>query len=88
MFTFKQLVNPLKMKEQLVNQLKTQITDLERFIEFLQGPAENQCHNCAKSGQHVACKPPPPSRIDRDNVSSSSGKPLQLKEKNVGLIAD
>ena len=25
------------MKEQLVSQLKTQITDLERFIQFLQG---------------------------------------------------
>jgi hypothetical protein len=25
------------MKEQLVGQLKTQITDLERFIQFLQG---------------------------------------------------
>ncbi|XP_055595264.1 RUN domain-containing protein 1-like [Uranotaenia lowii] len=31
-----QLVNPLKMKEQLVSQLKTQIQDLERFISFLQ----------------------------------------------------
>ncbi|XP_058812692.1 RUN domain-containing protein 1 [Topomyia yanbarensis] len=31
-----QLVNPLKMKEQLVSQLKTQIQDLERFIHFLQ----------------------------------------------------
>lgn len=34
-----QLVNPAKMKEQLVNQLKTQISDLERFIDFLQGEA-------------------------------------------------
>ncbi|KAL9694480.1 hypothetical protein quinque_013765 [Culex quinquefasciatus] len=30
------LVNPLKMKEKLVSQLKTQIQDLERFISFLQ----------------------------------------------------
>ncbi|VDD80910.1 unnamed protein product [Mesocestoides corti] len=30
-----QLTNPIKTKEALVNQLKTQITDLERFIEFL-----------------------------------------------------
>lgn len=30
------LVSPLKMKEQLVSQLKTQIVDLERFITFLQ----------------------------------------------------
>lgn len=32
-----QIVNPAKVKEKLVDQLKTQITDLERFIEFLQG---------------------------------------------------
>lgn len=34
-----QLINPLKVKEQLVNQLKTQISDLERFVDFLQGEA-------------------------------------------------
>ncbi|KAK3887209.1 hypothetical protein Pcinc_008687 [Petrolisthes cinctipes] len=40
----RELVNPLKMKEQLVAQLQTQITDLERFIDFLQdeGPALEQ----------------------------------------------
>lgn len=32
-----QIVTPVKIKEQLVNQLKTQISDLERFILFLQG---------------------------------------------------
>ena len=31
------IVNPVKVKEKMVEQLKTQITDLERFIEFLQG---------------------------------------------------
>ena len=31
-----EIVNPLKMKSQLVGQLQTQITDLEMFIEFLQ----------------------------------------------------
>ncbi|XP_055844100.1 RUN domain-containing protein 1 [Episyrphus balteatus] len=36
-----EFVGPLKMKEQLVAQLKTQITDLERFIAFLQGDAED-----------------------------------------------
>lgn len=34
-----QIVNPVKVKEQLVSQLKTQISDLERFILFLQGEA-------------------------------------------------
>jgi hypothetical protein len=32
-----EFVSPLKMKEQLVLQLKTQVNDLERFIKFLQG---------------------------------------------------
>ncbi len=32
-----QLISPLKMKEQLLDQLTTQIQDLERFVEFLQG---------------------------------------------------
>ncbi|XP_049953896.1 RUN domain-containing protein 1 [Schistocerca serialis cubense] len=48
------LINPLKMKENLVMQLKTQISDLERFIEFLQGEGtpevstgDKECvHNC------------------------------------------
>jgi len=35
------MVNPVKIKEQLVGQLKTQIEDLERFIDFLQGQASS-----------------------------------------------
>lgn len=31
-----QLVNPMKATEHLVDQLKTQISDLERFIQYLQ----------------------------------------------------
>uniref|UniRef100_A0A0N4U9I6 RUN domain-containing protein n=1 Tax=Dracunculus medinensis TaxID=318479 RepID=A0A0N4U9I6_DRAME len=33
----KQLINPIKAKEKLVEQLQTQIVDLERFVSFLQG---------------------------------------------------
>ncbi|CDW52235.1 RUN domain containing protein [Trichuris trichiura] len=36
----KKLVNPIKVKEQLVQQLQTQIVDLERFVYFLQGGNE------------------------------------------------
>ena len=36
-----QMVNPVKIKENLVNQLKTQISDLERFIDFLQGESSS-----------------------------------------------
>lgn len=32
-----QIVNPVRVKEQLVEQLKTQIRDLEMFINFIQG---------------------------------------------------
>lgn len=35
-----EFVGPFKMKEQLVTQLKTQISDLERFIAFLQCDSE------------------------------------------------
>ena len=45
-----QIVNPLKMKSQLVEQLQTQITDLEMFIEFLQNEASTivpaDCNGC------------------------------------------
>lgn len=50
------------MKEQLVNQLKTQIEDLERFIQFLQGEASSpgpyiqkqkmNCENCGSETSH------------------------------------
>ncbi len=33
--------NPVMVKDELVSQLKTQITDLERFISFLQGEASS-----------------------------------------------
>lgn len=35
-FDFLQLINPIKAKEKLVEQLQTQIVDLERFVSFLQ----------------------------------------------------
>ncbi|XP_041499820.1 RUN domain-containing protein 1 isoform X3 [Microtus oregoni] len=36
-----QIVNPARVKEQLVEQLKTQIRDLEMFISFIQAKAED-----------------------------------------------
>ncbi|XP_043466603.1 RUN domain-containing protein 1-like [Leptopilina heterotoma] len=41
-----QIVSPLKMKEQLVGQLKTQIADLERFINYLQGEVSSETLAC------------------------------------------
>lgn len=39
-----QIVNPAKVKEKIIDQLKTQIVDLERFIEFLQGELQSFSH--------------------------------------------
>ncbi|XP_043285370.1 RUN domain-containing protein 1 [Venturia canescens] len=44
-----QIVSPLKMKEQLVSQLKTQIIDLERFIDYLQGEVSSETLACSCS---------------------------------------
>lgn len=40
-----QIVNPARVKEQLVEQLKTQIRDLEMFISFIQG------QSCREGGE-------------------------------------
>ncbi|KFD65805.1 hypothetical protein M514_04711 [Trichuris suis] len=48
----KKLVNPIKVKEQLVQQLQTQIVDLERFVDFLQGG--NDGGSSSKVARNVA----------------------------------
>ncbi|KZC06911.1 PREDICTED: RUN domain-containing protein 1 [Dufourea novaeangliae] len=45
-YAISQIVSPLKMKEQLVTQLKTQITDLERFISYLHGEVSTETLAC------------------------------------------
>lgn len=45
-YAISQIVSPLKMKEQLVCQLKTQIADLERFINYLQGEVSTETLAC------------------------------------------
>lgn len=46
---FGEFLQPLKMKEMLVNQLKTQIVDLERFVAHLQGEGEADLKTMQKS---------------------------------------
>ncbi|VDM74466.1 unnamed protein product [Strongylus vulgaris] len=58
----KQLVNPFKEKQQLVEQLQTQIVDLERFVSYLQKENNSQESSPAKalsSSQFIASKPKP-----------------------------
>jgi len=49
------LVNPLKAKSHLISQLKTQIEDLEMFIEFLQREASTLLPLAAKNGITTSC---------------------------------
>lgn len=42
-----QIINPVRVKEQLVEQLKTQIHDLEMFISFIQDEAGSPCRPAA-----------------------------------------
>ncbi|KAJ7313424.1 hypothetical protein JRQ81_004783 [Phrynocephalus forsythii] len=59
-----QIVNPVRVKEQLVEQLKTQIRDLEMFISFIQeeisSPGKQDEGHCDCSGGKTGsgpCKP-------------------------------
>ncbi|XP_051014654.1 RUN domain-containing protein 1 [Acomys russatus] len=47
-----QIVNPARVKEQLVEQLKTQIRDLEMFISFIQ----DEVGSPLQTGGHCDCK--------------------------------
>merc|ERR1719270_2690625 len=72
-----QIVNPLKMKSQLVDQLQTQITDLEMFIEFLQGEASTmvpgECNGCGCS-KHNSPTKSPTSTKDSSSCGGKNGK--------------
>lgn len=76
----RELVNPAKMKEQLVGQLKTQISDLERFIEFLQGEGvsngQARCTcNCPVHGKNTHC------HSDTDSQSDSFTSKKSMKNQ-------
>ena len=49
-----EIVNPLKMKSQLVGQLQTQVTDLEMFIQFLQEESSVNLPRDTADG-HIDC---------------------------------
>jgi RUN domain-containing protein 1 len=64
-----EFVGPLKMKEKLVTQLKTQIVDLERFIDFLQDDNPRLKKNLAnKTHQNCDCNG------DRKPTGETAGK--------------
>ncbi|UJR14993.1 hypothetical protein I4U23_001970 [Adineta vaga] len=52
-----QLTNPVKLKENLITQMRTQITDLEKFIEFLKADSANAAAAAASSNDKKSIEP-------------------------------
>ncbi|XP_036408814.1 RUN domain-containing protein 1-like isoform X2 [Megalops cyprinoides] len=80
-----QIVNPVRVKEQLVEQLKTQIRDLEMFINFIQDEVGNPLLPDGAHSQHVGSSTP--------SVQGSGGKKKvdpeqaqQIRETGLQLI--
>ncbi|KAM5212954.1 RUN domain-containing protein 1 [Hipposideros larvatus] len=73
-----QIVNPARVKEQLVEQLKTQIRDLEMFIDFIQDEVGSPLQ--ADSG-HCECKASGKTGNGSTRTSSSRLPPGNCKAK-------
>lgn len=85
-----QITQPAKQREQLVNQLKTQIVDLERFIEYLQKDGSDATEMAFPHPSHrCTCDCPTHGRGSRPvGDGQSDGESEQLKsdkrhQKNV-----
>ncbi|CAL8114914.1 unnamed protein product [Orchesella dallaii] len=78
-----EIVSPLKMKEQLVDQLKTQITDLERFIQYLHGETTSDVKKCActKSKETKEF-----TQTDMGHEEELRAKTIQMMKKALTLI--
>ncbi|XP_044728164.1 RUN domain-containing protein 1 [Chrysoperla carnea] len=78
-------ITPLKMKEQLINQFKTQIADLERFIQFLQEGTQTSSTQCTCScpvhGVH--------NTLNCHHSSSSKPRSMhddEVKSRTIGIM--
>lgn len=82
-----QIVNPARVKEQLVEQLKTQIRDLEMFINFIQDEvgspllADNVTQQPQPSGATAAKK-----RVEPQQAQKMRETGLQLIQKALAVL--
>ncbi|XP_037742827.1 RUN domain-containing protein 1 isoform X1 [Chelonia mydas] len=86
-----QIVNPARVKEQLVEQLKTQIRDLEMFISFIQGEAGNPVQvedgQCACSGRKPGSGPyKPNARLPPGNNRVNPEDARKMRETGLHLM--
>ncbi|CAM4688662.1 unnamed protein product [Lepidochelys olivacea] len=83
-----QIVNPTRVKEQLLEQLKTQIRDLEMFISFIQGEAgQVEDGQCACSGRKPGSGPyKPNARLPSGNNRVNPEDARKMRETGLHLM--
>ncbi|XP_063328487.1 RUN domain-containing protein 1 [Pelmatolapia mariae] len=86
-----QIVNPARVKEQLVEQLKTQIRDLEMFINFIQDEVGNPLLSDGRSQQPRAAgtnarSPGAKKKVDPEQAQKMRETGLQLIQKALAVL--
>ncbi|XP_029365364.1 RUN domain-containing protein 1 [Echeneis naucrates] len=86
-----QIVNPARVKEQLVEQLKTQIRDLEMFINFIQDEVGNPLLSDGENQQAQAAgtnarTPGPKKKVDPEQAQKMRETGLQLIQKALAVL--
>ncbi|KAK9534616.1 hypothetical protein VZT92_007049 [Zoarces viviparus] len=87
-----QIVNPARVKEQLVDQLKTQIRDLEMFINFIQDEVGNPLLSDGGLSQQPqaagtdARNPGPKKKVDPEQAQKMRETGLQLIQKALAVL--
>ncbi|XP_036446146.1 RUN domain-containing protein 1 [Colossoma macropomum] len=87
-----QIVNPVRVKEQLVEQLKTQIRDLEMFINFIQDEVGNPLLSEGESGQQARASGPKPrsqggmKQVDPEQAQRLRETGLQLIQRALAVL--
>ncbi|XP_026873653.2 RUN domain-containing protein 1 isoform X1 [Electrophorus electricus] len=81
------IVNPVRVKEQLVEQLKTQIRDLEMFIDFIQDEVGNPL--LSDGGKGPQARVPGPAPRTQGGMKQGAGDPEQaawIRDTGLQLI--
>ncbi|XP_030646356.1 RUN domain-containing protein 1 [Chanos chanos] len=87
-----QIVNPARVKEQLVEQLKTQIRDLEMFINFIQDEVGNPLLSDGQNTQNAQTAgsnrrtPGAPKKVDPEQAQKIRETGLQLIHRALAVL--
>ncbi|XP_053533949.1 RUN domain-containing protein 1 [Ictalurus punctatus] len=87
-----QIVNPVRVKEQLVEQLKTQIRDLEMFINFIQDEVGNPLLSDRGSSQQSQSTGPKPrghggmKQVDPERAEQLRASGLRLVQRALAVL--